>query len=139
MAHKTILGHMCTNHTTQDAVSAWPIFQQIKHPKTKRLDDKHVSMKCLQKSDSQIYNFKDFQLIVILTSVDSDYIFIRPDVGSNESCCDIVIPTTFGGHAGRVVTLLPPISEAGVWFPAWLQVGKLVVACRWSAVYSTEP
>ena len=29
--------------------------------------------------------------------------------------------------------------EAGVRFPAWPQVGKLVVACRWSAVYSTEP
>ena len=32
-----------------------------------------------------------------------------------------------------------PTSEAGVLFPAWPQVGKLVVACRWSAVYSTEP
>ena len=38
-----------------------------------------------------------------------------------------------------MVTLLPPTSEAGVWFPAWPQVGKLVVACRWSGVYSTEP
>ena len=42
-------------------------------------------------------------------------------------------------HGGRVVILLPPTSEAGVRFPAWPQVGKLVVACRWSAVYSTEP
>ena len=41
------------------------------------------------------------------------------------------------GHGGRVVTLSPPTSEAGVRFPAWPQVGKLVVACRWSAVYST--
>ena len=32
-----------------------------------------------------------------------------------------------------------PTYEAGVWFPAWPQLGKLVVACRWSAVYSTEP
>ena len=38
-----------------------------------------------------------------------------------------------------VVTLSPPTSEAGVRFPARPQVGKLVVACRWSAVYSTEP
>ena len=44
-----------------------------------------------------------------------------------------------GGHGGRVGTLSPPTSEAGVWFPARRQVGKLVVACRWSAVYSTEP
>ena len=44
-----------------------------------------------------------------------------------------------GGHGGRVVTLSPPTSEAGVLFPARPQVGKLVVACRWSAVYSTEP
>ena len=43
------------------------------------------------------------------------------------------------GHGGRVVTLSPPTSEAGVRFPARPQVGKLVVACRWSAVYSTEP
>ena len=38
-----------------------------------------------------------------------------------------------------MVTLSPPTSEAGVRFLAWPQVGKLVVACRWSAVYSTEP
>ena len=44
-----------------------------------------------------------------------------------------------GGHGGRVVTLSPPTSEARVRFPARPQVGKLVVACCWSAVYSTEP
>ena len=43
------------------------------------------------------------------------------------------------GHNGRVVTLLPPTSEAGVQFTALPQVGNLVVACHWSAVYSTEP
>ena len=43
------------------------------------------------------------------------------------------------GHGGRVVILSPPTSEAGVRFPARLHVGKLVVACHWSAVYSTEP
>ena len=43
------------------------------------------------------------------------------------------------GHGGRVVTLSPPTSEAGVRSPSWPEVGKLVVACRWSAVYSTEP
>ena len=43
------------------------------------------------------------------------------------------------GHGGRVVTLSPPTSEAGVRVPAPPQVGKLVVACRWSPVYSTEP
>ena len=35
-----------------------------------------------------------------------------------------------GGHGGRVVTLLPPTSEAGVRFLARPHVGKLVVACR---------
>ena len=40
---------------------------------------------------------------------------------------------------GATVALSRPISEAGVRFPARPQVGKLVVACRWSAVYSTEP
>ena len=43
------------------------------------------------------------------------------------------------GHGGRVVTLSPPTSEAGVRSPSWPEVGKLVVAYRWSAVYSTEP
>ena len=42
------------------------------------------------------------------------------------------------GHGGRVVTLSPPTSEAGFRFPARSQVGKVVVACRRSAVYSTE-
>ena len=46
---------------------------------------------------------------------------------------------TYGGHAGRVVSLSPPISEIAVQFPARPQVGKLVVSCRWSTVYSTEP
>ena len=44
-----------------------------------------------------------------------------------------------GGHGGGVVTLSPPSSEAGVWFPAWPQVGQVVVACRCLAIYSTEP
>ena len=43
------------------------------------------------------------------------------------------------GHGGRVVTLWPPTSEDGVRFLARPQVGKLVVACCWLAVYSTEP
>ena len=45
----------------------------------------------------------------------------------------------YGGHGGRVVTLSPPTSEAGVRSPARPQLGKLVLACRWSEVYSTEP
>ena len=44
-----------------------------------------------------------------------------------------------GGHGGRVVTLSPPTSEAGVRSSSRPEVGKVVVACRWSAVYSTEP
>ena len=43
------------------------------------------------------------------------------------------------GHGGRVVTLSPSTSEAGVRSLSRPEVGKLVVACRWSAVYSTEP
>ena len=31
-----------------------------------------------------------------------------------------------GGHGGRVETLLPPTSEAGVRSPAWPQMEKLV-------------
>ena len=36
-----------------------------------------------------------------------------------------------GGHGDRMVTFSPPTSEVGVRFPAWPQVRKLVVACRW--------
>ena len=55
-------------------------------------------------------------------------------------CIFIYVPTRRGGgHCGRVVTLSPPTSKAGVRFPAQPQVGNLVVACRWSSVYSTEP
>ena len=36
------------------------------------------------------------------------------------------------GHGGRVLTLSPPTSEVGVWFPVLPQVGKLLVAGRWS-------
>ena len=45
---------------------------------------------------------------------------------------------TLRGHGGSVVTHLPPISEVSSLNPG-PYVGKLVVACRWSAVYSTEP
>ena len=37
-----------------------------------------------------------------------------------------------------MVTLLPPTSEAGVRFLAWLQVGKLVVACHWFTVKNLD-
>ena len=51
----------------------------------------------------------------------------------------IALLDTGGGNGGRVVTLSPPTSEAGVRSLSWNQVGKLVVACCWSAVYSTDP
>ena len=41
---------------------------------------------------------------------------------------------TLTSHGGNTLT-----SEARVRFLAWPQVGKLVVACCWSAFYSTEP
>ena len=52
---------------------------------------------------------------------------------------DIVFKCVVRGHGGRVVILSLPTSEAGVRFPAWPQLGKLVVPCCWSAVYNTEP
>ena len=45
-------------------------------------------------------------------------------------------------HEAAILACIPLVdspSEAGVRSPARPQVGKLVVACRWSAVYSTEP
>ena len=43
-----------------------------------------------------------------------------------------------GKHGGAVVTHFPPTSEVGGSKPG-PYVGKLVVAYRWSTVYSTEP
>ena len=51
----------------------------------------------------------------------------------------ILLKDYTGAHGGRVVTLSPSTSEVRVRFPAQPQVGKLVVACRWLAIYSTEP
>ena len=62
-------------------------------------------------------------------------------VGSHVLCefkvckCGDFLIIAHWGHGGRVVTLSFPISEAGVGSPAQPEVGKLVVACRWSAVY----
>ena len=59
------------------------------------------------------------------------------DVVDNSGC--VLHHSNTGGHGGRVVTLSPHTSEARVRFTALPQVGKLVVACRWLTVYSTEP
>ena len=52
---------------------------------------------------------------------------------------DVAAAATLFSVFDPSVTLSPPTSEAGVRSPSWPEVGKLVVACRWSAVYSTEP
>ena len=44
----------------------------------------------------------------------------------------------FRGHSGAMVTHLPPTSEVDS-SNHGPYVGKLVVAYRWSAVYSAEP
>ena len=56
--------------------------------------------------------------------------------GGRDSILGKILNIFRGGHGGRVVTLSPPTSEAGVRFPARPQVGKLAVACHWLAVYS---
>ena len=43
------------------------------------------------------------------------------------------------GMVARLASRVTATSEAGVRFPGLPQVVKLVVACRWSAVYNTEP
>ena len=53
--------------------------------------------------------------------------------------CMMHLRVSYKGATVAVVTLSPPTSEIGVWIPAWPQEARLVVGCRWSAVYSTEP
>ena len=78
-----------------------------------------------------IMSVTDFQLTIFFTN----HRFLTHRIGK-------ITTDGFKGrgrcHGGRVVTLSSPTSEAGFRFPARPQVGKLVVACRWSAVYSTE-
>ena len=54
---------------------------------------------------------------------------------------DKILGSMFEGHwrgqGGRVVTLSPPTSEAGVWFPGTASSGK-AGSCL-PSVYSTEP
>ena len=57
----------------------------------------------------------------------------RPDENTCKFSLNIRGPRWQSGNT------LASTSEAGVQFPARPQVGKLVVACRWSAVYNTEP
>ena len=72
-----------------------------------------------------------------------DFPTVRDDCAGNFTLQSVTLAslsvTVSWGHDGRVVTLSPPTSEAGVRSPSRPYVGKLVVACRWSAVYSTEP
>ena len=74
-----------------------------------------------------VSNFMRIHTHIDLTKLNHDY------------DCRYAFCSSPRGHGGRVVTLSPPTSEAGVLFLARPQVGKLVVACRWSVVYSTEP
>ena len=75
-------------------------------------------------------------------NVHSSDVITALDTYHSSSICRYIKIIAFidsqGGNGGRVVTLSPPTSEVRVWFPALPQVGKLVVPCRWSAVYSTK-
>ena len=74
-----------------------------------------------------------------LCQYESDTLFSKLYQSEAVNYLKLFVATDSRGHSGRVVTLSPPTCEDGVWFPARPQVGKLVVACHWSAVYSTEP
>ena len=50
----------------------------------------------------------------------------------------VLIQRLYWGHGGAVVTHSPPTSEVGGSNPGPYG-GKMVVTCRWLAVYSTEP
>ena len=78
-------------------------------------------------SDLFLTENNSYQLMKLLLKSDQD------------SMLRVILINWGRGHGGRLITLSPPTSEAGVQFPAWPHVGKLVVACRWSSVYSTEP
>ena len=89
-----------------------------------------------QSNIKESYSFYQ-PLLLILFEVSPSHLYMT-QINTNADP-GFLITSIKRGHGGRVVTLSPPTSEAGFRFPAWPQVGKLVVACRWSAVYSTEP
>ena len=48
------------------------------------LDGKHITMKKSKKPASEIYNYKGFFFLVLITVVDTDYRFLLVDVGSSD-------------------------------------------------------
>ena len=67
----------------------------------------------------------DWPVVWITCFSQGDNVFIQ--FFSSYWFLKVLSPSTHRGHGGRVVTLSPPTSEAGVRFPARPQVGKLVV------------
>ena len=93
-----------------------------------------MSCKALQGQMTKASNFGGF---VSLTSFrDSEVLKYLSkkfqDFSKEHPITCLELSNSARGHGGRA-------SEGGVWFPAQPQVGKLVVACHWLAVYSAEP
>ena len=76
---------------------------------------------------------------ILLYILDFNITFITVKVISREVVLWAEESSTYCWSRFNTVKCGPHTSEAGVRFPARPQVGKLVVACRWSAIYSTEP
>ena len=93
-----------------------------------------------------LFNYIDDLIYMGLTSdVHSAFHFLKDllaELGLHISFKKLVPPSTSVVCLGILVELISnpaSISTDRVRFPAQPQVGKLVVACCWSAVYSTEP
>ena len=69
----------------------------------------------------------------------SDYVLSNICSSINKFYSFTIFSLLIRGHDGAVITHLPPTSDIRVLIPARPQVGKLVVACRGVAVYSTVP
>ena len=85
-----------------------------------------------------LYNIKPLEAIETFTKKSLSWIHQIPTTNRIHHWFPRIFYDHFWGHGGRVVTLTPPTYEAGVQILVWPQVGKLVGACRRSAVYSTE-
>lgn len=79
---------LMTPEMLEDTVSGYASRWNFSHA-CGTLDGKHMTIKYMKKSGTVYYNYKGFDLIVLLGLVNADYKLIWPHVGANGSASDV--------------------------------------------------
>lgn len=74
------------------------------------IDGKHIRIRCLSKTGSLCFNYKDFFSIVLLAIVDANYKFIAVDVGTygSEGDAGAFMRSKMGQHINGNTFKIPP-------------------------------